>query len=648
MSFDSLGMLQILDGERAPLKRDLRRLLSEPAFRKGAEMTRAEHRARVFEWLEDLASRGYGTLGFPAAAGGTGNMMEFMGVFETLAHHDLSLLVKFGVQFGLFAGSISNLGTERHYSLLARAIRFEIPGCYAMTEIGHGSNVRDIETTAVFDEATMELVITSPTESAGKTWIGNAALHGRWASVFCQLEVRGESHGVHAVLVPIRDDAGCPLPGVRIEDNGPKMGLQGVDNGKIWFDGVRVPKDNLLDRFGGIDESGRYESAIPSDGKRFFTMLGTLVGGRMSIALAACSASKNALTIAIRHGSRRRQFGQPGQPETRILDYQTHQLRLMPLLARTYALHFAIEQLVTDYATLTDEDARRELESGAAGLKAFASWHCTETVQMARECCGGRGYASASGLPALKADTDIFTTFEGDNTVLMQLLARGLLAGYRRQFENLDVLSALRLARTWASGAVERRNPFGSLLSSDDRLRDAELHHRAFEARERDLLFTLARRIRKRLQNGLDPQEAVMQVQDHVLATGRAHVERVVHQAFMQKIASVDAAHLARGLESLRSLYGIWRLYEDRAWFIENGYFASGKSRSLRRELHRLVEEVRISALGFVDAFGIPDELLASDIGARDPSEVFFDGAESSHTSAGSPSQSSGSTASPH
>ncbi len=192
-------------------------------------------------------------------------------------------------------------------------------------------------------------MIDTPAENAHKEYIGNAACHGRMGAVFAQLIVDGERHGVHAFVVPLRDDDGNLHPGVRIEDSGEKMGLGGVDNGQIWFDQVRIPRDHLLNRYADVDEEGRYSSPIENPNKRFFTMVGALVQGRVCISGASVSASKTALTIATRYGLRRRQFGPDEGEEVVILDYRAHQRRLMPLLAKTYALHFAQAELLEKF-----------------------------------------------------------------------------------------------------------------------------------------------------------------------------------------------------------------------------------------------------------------------------------------------------------
>src|SRR6185312_4711720 len=269
-------------------------------------------------------------------------------------------------------------------------------------------------------------------QAARKDYIGNAARDGRMAVVFAQLISGGQRHGVHAWLVPIRDERGNPLPGVTIGDAGPKAGLLGVDNGRLSFEHVEVPRDMLLDRYGQVAEDGTYASPIENDSRRFFTMLGTLVRGRVSVGGAASAATKSALTIAVRYGDIRRQFGTPdADREVLLNDYLAHQRKLLPALATTYALHFAQSELVVALSSVqggdgpVDERRQRELESRAAGLKAAQTWHATRTIQMCREACGGAGYLAENRLPSLKADTDVFTTFEGDNTVLLQLVAKG-------------------------------------------------------------------------------------------------------------------------------------------------------------------------------------------------------------------------------
>src|SRR3989440_8479535 len=344
-----IGRLRtLLDGRWGPIREEVRdQIRASPLLRPVHGLPVEAYRARVMEQARLVSQTRSARLFFPREYGGEGDMGGALSAFETIALVDLSLLVKVGVQYGLFGGVIRRLGTERHHRrYLHAAMTMELPGCFAMTETGHGSDVQSIRTTATYDPAREEFTIHTPDDDARKDYIGNVARDGRLAAVFAQLITAGKGRGVHVFLVPIRDQRGRPCPNVRIEDCGHKGGLNGVDNGRLWFDQVRVPREALLDRFGKVARDGSYSSPIESETRRFFTMLGTLVSGRVSVAGAALSATKLALAIAIHYGSTRRQFRAPGRDEEVILlDYLHHQRRLLPPLATTYALHLRPESL---------------------------------------------------------------------------------------------------------------------------------------------------------------------------------------------------------------------------------------------------------------------------------------------------------------
>src|SRR5919199_407724 len=471
---DSTKLRALLDGEHAEIRDRVREWLSTPGNAAATDLPMEEHREQVLAWARELASQGDTAMGYPVEYGGQDAVARSIASFETLAYGDLSLLVKCGVQFGLFGGAVLHLGTAKHHErYLWRIAKLELPGCFAMTETGHGSNVQALRTTATYDPETEEFVVHTPDDDARKDYIGGAARDGRLAAVFAQLIVGGENRGVHALLVPIRDDDGTVLPGIRIEDCGAKLGLDGVDNGRIWFDHVRVPRDTLLDRYASVTPEGTYSSPIENPTKRFFTMLGTLIQGRVSVCGASIYATKVALEIAIRRGLTRRQFGPPGEPEAVLMDYRTHQRRLLPALATTYALHFAQDRLrahlhdvFSASAKHGDDRRRRELETLAAGLTAVATWHATETIQACREACGGAGYLKANRFAALKADTDVFTTFEGDNTVLLQLAAKNLLTDYKDAFGELDPLGTAQFVAGQALGVLTERTALRKLADS--------------------------------------------------------------------------------------------------------------------------------------------------------------------------------------
>jgi acyl-CoA oxidase len=605
----------ILDGDYAADWQRVRRLLVRPEFRNdGKAHDQAAFRERVASWIATLVEAGLGAVGYPESVGGEGRMDGFVEIFEALGMFDLSLVVKFGVQFGLFGGAIFNLGSERHHRELLGGIgRAEIMGGFAMTELGHGSNVRDLETVARYEPERGVFVLHSPSPSARKEWIGNAAVHGRVMVVFAQLEVDSESHGVHAFVVPVRDDEGRLMPGVGIEDCGPKMGLNGVDNGRIRFDHVEVPRDALLDRYGRVDEQGRYDSPIASPARRFFTMLGTLVGGRIGVGATSITASKTALAIAIRYGALRRQFGPAGEPERCILDYRTHQQRLFPRLAATYALHFAITDLQAAWRDHLGDDMR-EVESLAAGIKAIATWHAIDSAQQCRECCGGMGFSSINRIAEIRKDVDVFATFEGDNVVLLQLVAKGLLTGYAKAFQSDLVGTVLGQMRRRAAESLLEKNPFTARWTNDDHLRAVGFHRQAFAFRTSDLMRSAAARVKTRTDRGMDGFDAVMDVQDHLVSLAIAHVEERIHASFAAAVEAVPPGAEHDALERMRSLYAVWRLHEAGGWFMENGYLEPNKARALRKLVGTLCSELRPLAIPLVDGFGIPDEVLEAPI----------------------------------
>ena len=305
---DTDDLRALLDGRFAEVKEFVRREFPAEFFGPTDHLSTAEHRDLTRARLHRIAAIGGHELGFDTRHGGGGSPGGQVAQFEMLGFGDASLMIKSGVQWGLFGGAVQALGTERHHAdLLQRLLTLDVVGCFAMTETGHGSDVSSIGTTATYDPATQEFVVHTPDLASRKDYIGGAAEDADTAVVFAQLLTGGESHGVHAFVVPLRVD-GEDHPGVWRGDDGRKMGLNGVDNGKLWFSEVRVPREALLNRFADVTPEGVYESAIDNPNKRFFTMLGTLVQGRVCVGGAGINASKVAIAIAVRYALRRRQF----------------------------------------------------------------------------------------------------------------------------------------------------------------------------------------------------------------------------------------------------------------------------------------------------------------------------------------------------
>ncbi len=629
-SFDVASARRLLDGPEVDIRERARAFLADPE-RRAYGLPVSDYRAKVTSWLSMLAKEGFGQYAYPGITTDRPDLGAFFATFETLAYGDLSLVVKLGVQFGLFGGSIYFLGTDaQRQKYLPAAARLELAGCFAMSEVGHGSDVQSLETEARWDAERRVFVVVTPSESARKDWIGGAAESARVATVFARLLAHGEDHGVHAFVVPIRDDAGTLKDGVRASDSGHKMGLNGVDNGRLWFDRVEVPEEALLARIAWMNADGRYESAIENPKHRFFTMLGTLVGGRVSVASGALSASKVALTIAIRYATTRRQFGPERGEELPLLAYPTHRRRLLPRLATAYVLSFAVASLQARFVAAQNAGKdgvpaeTRDLEAAAAAIKAAASAHAVDTVAECRRACGGQGYLSVNRLPQIMDDVEVFTTFEGDNTVLLQLVAKGLLSGYKKRFDGVGFSTIVRHLMKKAHVVATEKNVIAVRRVDPEHLRDREFHLAAFRYREERLLETAALRLKKRIEKKHDAQATMLEVQEHLVALAWAHADRIALEAFddalrgAKEAGTVDAATLAH-LDTLGALHALTRIRDEAELFLSEGYVEPAKVSAIRKETTSLLDELAANAGAFVEAFGIPDACLAAPIAFMDP-----------------------------
>ncbi|XP_059501190.1 acyl-coenzyme A oxidase-like protein isoform X3 [Stegostoma tigrinum] len=462
-----------------------------------------------------------------------------LAIGEVLSTADLTTGVKMGVVCWLFGGAIINLGSQDHIEKWFQPLKdLKFTGMFAMTERGHGSNVRGIQTRATYDPTTKEFIIHTPCEDAEKMYIGNA-MKGNYAAVFAQLIVSGQLLGPHCFIVPIRDDAGNMYPGVTVIDMMHKEGLNGVDNGILVFDNVRIPKENLLDN--------------------------------------------------------RRQFGPKDKEEVKIIEHQTQYLRLMPHLAASLALTFT-----SRYAgEILDEDMyqgrnlvnNRSLQALVAGLKAYSTWENLACLQDCRECTGGMGYMMENRIPGLKCDSDVFVTFEGDNVVMLQVVVRELLAQYARQYEEKPVIGLLR---NW-TGAVADSLRTSILAFSTETVGSLSFLLKALNYRERILQRSLATRLHSKVtKRKEEPFSAWNSCLHHVSYLALAHIHRVTLEQFWKAVEQCPVPEDQALLKKFCLLHGTNLLYQERAWYLEHKYLTPATSVQIRNQVSHITALITV------------------------------------------------------
>ncbi|MDQ0664313.1 acyl-CoA oxidase [Arthrobacter ulcerisalmonis] len=614
-------------GKWAGVRLQARDLAARPELHKIEGLTHTEHRARVFGQLKYLVDNEAVHRAFPTELGGSDDHGGNIAGFEELVVADPSLQIKAGVQWGLFGSAVMHLGTaEHHTKWLPGIMNMEIPGCFAMTETGHGSDVASIATTATYDAAAEEFIIHTPFRAAWKDYIGNAANDGLGAVVFAQLVTRGVNHGVHAFYVDLRDPETKEfLPGIGGEDDGIKGGLNGIDNGRLHFTHVRIPRTNLLNRYGDVDADGTYTSPIASPGRRFFTMLGTLVQGRVSLDGAAVAASKVALKAAIQYATERRQFNASSHTEEEVLlDYQRHQRRLFTRLATTYAAGFAHEQLLQKFDDVfsgahdTDAD-RQDLETLAAALKPLSTWHALDTLQECREACGGAGFLIENRFASLRADLDVYATFEGDNTVLLQLVAKRLLADYAKEFRSVDFGVLARYVVNQAAGAAVHRTGLrqvaqfvadtGSVQKAAIALRDEESQRALLTDRVQTMVAEAGAALKGSKRLPQDKGAALFnRHQNELIDAAQAHAELLQWEAFTDALQQVSDPGTRKVLTWLRDLFGLSLIEKNLSWYLMNGRLSMQRARTVGGYINRLLEKIRPHAMDLVDAFGYGED----------------------------------------
>eukprot|EP01133_Synstelium_polycarpum_P003600 gene3600-4124_t len=498
----------------------------------------------------------------------------------------------FGVHLSLFGSSILFLGTdEQRAKYLPGVDDYSMPGCFALTELGHGSNVQAIETVATYDQASEHFIIRSPTITSQKYFIGGAAKNAKWAVVFAQLKMGERNEGVHAFILRLRDESGNIVPNIRIADCGHKMALNGVDNGRIMFDDLRVPRDQLLSRFGGVNKAGIYSSPINPAIKRFAHNIGALVFGRYVIALGAVSFTAVSVLTALRYAYSRRQFGEDGN-ERQLISYAAHQRRLLPHLATNYAIHFGNEYLLR---LMCEKDNRKDKEIHvlASGLKAYASWSARNALQDCREACGGQGFLSDNLVGIFKSEIEIYTTFEGDNVLMYQQVAKFILTEARRK-PPPEYSAPSEASRAKTEGKY---------------LRSFEFIQNAMAARLHQHLPYVAERLMENVANGKPVMDAWNDCGAAILQLGIVYTERFIIERFVEAIGRCPDATQRHAMSLLLSLLGMFIIEKD-TWFLKHQYISADQSEAITAELILIQKEIVPFSISLSEAFGFGDETL--------------------------------------
>nr|XP_046186196.1 peroxisomal acyl-coenzyme A oxidase 1-like isoform X2 [Oncorhynchus gorbuscha] len=523
------------------------------------------------------------------------------------------------LHLGMFLPTLLNQASpEQMETFFIPAWNLEIIGTYAQTEMGHGTHLRGLETMATYDPATQEFVMNSPTITSIKWWPGGLGKTSNHAIVLAQLHTQGKCHGLQAFIVPLRSmNTHMPLPGVVVGDIGPKFGFDEVDNGYLKLENVRIPRDHMLMKYAKVEADGTYVK--PPSAKLTY---GTMVFIRSMIVGEAGHALAKSCTIAIRYSSVRHQSEiRPGEPEPQIMDYQTQQYKLFPLLATAYAYKFVGQYMNQVYHRITGDISQGdfselpELHALSAGLKAFTTWTASAGIEVCRMACGGHGYSRCSALPDIYVNFVPTCTYEGENTVMMLQTARFLIKSYRQASAGHQLSGIVSYLNE-----SERRLQPQSVSSRPTvvNVNDLASLVEAYKLRAAKLVEMAAKSIQQELQKRVSQEDAWNNSAIDLVRASDAHCHYVVVKLFAAKLGEIGDTGVHSVLSTLALLYALQGIQQHSGDFLQTGLLSVPQLSQVSQRLKDLLAQLRPNAVALVDAFDYRDEMLNSVLGRYD------------------------------
>ncbi|XP_030763359.1 peroxisomal acyl-coenzyme A oxidase 3-like [Sitophilus oryzae] len=530
----------------------------------------------------------------------------------------------------VFNGILGAFGDEDLQEIRKQSEQGKISGCFILTEIGHGTNVKGIRTRATYDKESDEFIIHTPDFEAAKAWgggLGNAATH---ALFFAQLYVDGKNHGPHIFLAPIRHpDTLLPYPGVTVGDMGEKIGLNGVDNGFLIFNNYRVPRKYLVNKTGGVTSQGTYSTPFESPSQRFAASLLALSGARVGVIISSETLGGHAVTIAVRYSGVRRQFG-PQDEEIPILEYQTQQYRLLPYLASVYVFKVFSRYLkgifnehvriikqgdIHDYISMLGI----EIHVITSAAKPLYTWIMRDAIQSSREACGGHGYLKAAGIGNLRNDQDAALTYEGENWVLNQQTSNFLLKIWPSILEGTTLAFPVN-SGDYLNDAINILNTFKFSANNFEELYRLDVILDTFKWLVCYLLKRTYDKRQELLQNGANKFDAGNNIQVfYAKRLSTAYIQHFILKKFEEKILSCLDTSLKTVLERILLLYGLFSLDKYLDVLYQGGFIAGDRPASLIQDgITEMCSRLKNDAVSLVDAIAAPDFVLNSVIGSSD------------------------------